>query len=87
MTDPTPPKIILHIRAFVDWLKAVLELFPALWQAAVVFAPLVIDYCPMCKKPRTVLWIPVNDHALCDKLDDVTDTDALYVNESTLPPL
>lgn len=80
-------KVVWHIKAAVEWGKAVLELFPALWQAAVVFAPLVLDWCDMCRHPRTILWIPVGDHDLCDKLEDPSDTGALYVNDSPLPPL
>lgn len=86
MKSQLTDKLTWHIRAFLEWGKAVLELFPALWQAAAVFAPLVLDWCPMCRKPRTVLWFPVGDHSLCDKLDDPDDTKAMYTNETPLPP-
>lgn len=87
MKNQAIDKITWHIRAFLEWIRAVSELFPALWEAAKVFAPLVLDWCPTCGKPKTVLWIPVGDHLLCDKLDDPEDIDALYVNDSPLPPL
>lgn len=87
MKDQWLDKVTWHLRAFLDWARSVGELFPALWDAAKVFAPLVLDYCATCHKPRTVLWIPIGDHALCDKLDDPQDTGALYVNDSPLPPL
>lgn len=80
-------KVIWHIRAALEWARSVGELFPALWDAAKTFAPLVVDYCDMCHKPLTVLWIPVGDHDLCEKLEDPTDQGALYVNDSPLPPI
>lgn len=60
-------KVAWHLRAALEWLQSVGELFPALWQAAKVFAPLVVDFCEHCQRPRTVLWIPVGDHAQCDQ--------------------
>jgi len=80
-------KVVWHVRAAIEWGKAVGELFPALWDAAKVFAPLVLDYCPMCHKPLTVLWIPIGDHNLCERLDDPQDANLLYVNDSPLPPI
>jgi hypothetical protein len=80
-------KIAWHVRAALEWARAVGELFPALWEAAKVFAPLVLDYCPMCHKPFTVLWIPIGDHSLCEKLEDPQEQGALYVNDSPLPPV
>lgn len=80
-------KVAWHLRAAVEWGKSVAELFPALWHAAETFAPLVMDRCPVCHKPGTVLWIPVGDHVLCNKLDDPDDDHALYVNDSPLPPI
>ena len=64
-----------------------LELFPALWDAAKTFSPLVVDFCDVCHKPVTVLWIPTGDHHLCEKLADPDDTGALYVNDTALPPI
>jgi hypothetical protein len=80
-------KVVWHVKAFLEWGKAVLELFPALWRAAVVFAPLVLDWCDVCKRPRTILWIPINDHAVCDKLEDAENQGSFYVDDSPLPPL
>jgi hypothetical protein len=62
-------KVTWHVVAAIDWARAVGELFPALWDAAKVFAPLVLDYCGICKKPLSVLWIPVGDHDVCDLVD------------------
>jgi hypothetical protein len=86
MENKETEKVVLQIRLFFEWARSVVELFPALWEAARVFAPLVLDRCPICHKPYTVLWIPVGEHTLCDAVDDPLDTDALYVNDSPLPP-
>lgn len=80
-------KVAWHLKAALEWGKAVSELFPALWDAAKTFAPLVLDWCPMCHKPFTVLWIPVGDHDLCERLEDPHDDHELYVNDSPLPPI
>jgi hypothetical protein len=87
MMDPQLDKIAWHIRAALEWARAVSELFPALWDAAKVFSPLVVDFCETCHKPLTVLWIPVGDHDLCETLQDPQDRGALYVNNGPLPPL
>jgi hypothetical protein len=87
MKDHRLDKVTWHIRAALEWAHAVGELFPALWDAARTFAPLVVDYCPMCRKPLTILWIPIGDHDRCEKLQDPNDTGELYANHSTLPPL
>jgi hypothetical protein len=87
MKDHRLDKVTWHIRAALEWARSVGELFPALWDAAKTFAPLVVDYCPMCHRPLTVAWVPVGDHDLCDKLEDPQDKGALYVNDSPLPPL
>jgi len=85
--DDLAHKITWHIKAGIEWMQSAAELFPALWQSAATFAPLIVDYCPMCRKPLTVLWIPQGDHRLCEKLDDPEDRDSLYVNDSALPPI
>jgi hypothetical protein len=87
MKEKAVNKVVWHIRSFLEWGESVLELFPALWDAAKTFAPLVVDFCDICRKPVTVLWIPVGDHDVCDVLQDPQDTGALYVNKSPLPPL
>lgn len=70
MKDQWTDKLVWHLKAAVEWFKAAAELFPALWNAARDFAPLVLDYCETCRKPRTVLWIPIGRHELCNRLDD-----------------
>jgi hypothetical protein len=62
-----------HVELFMVWVKLVIQSFPPLWAAAEGFAPLVMARCPVCQKPRYVLWIPVGDHALCSRLDTVPD--------------
>ena len=56
-------------RTFVEWAQAVCELFPALWEAAKVFSPLIVDRCEHCQKPGTVLWLSVGDHTVCGRLE------------------
>jgi hypothetical protein len=62
-------------RTFAEWASSVLELFPALWNAAAVFAPLVLDRCEHCQKPGTILWFSVGDHSECARLDHLGGTD------------
>lgn len=69
MKEQVADRIVWHIKAAIEWFKATSELFPALWDAARDFSPLVLDYCETCRKPRTILWIPVGKHDVCKRLD------------------
>jgi hypothetical protein len=86
MTDESTSKLLWHWRAGLEWAESVLELFPALWDAAKTFAPLVVDFCPTCHKPVTVLWVPVGDHDQCDELDPPSTQTATDGDHEPLPP-
>ena len=62
----TDPETLLAL--FVLWCKRVGNTFPPLWEAAKAFAPLVVDFCDQCEKPKAVTFVPVGDHAVCKSL-------------------
>lgn len=53
------------VALFAAWCKRVGSTFPHLWEAARLFAPLVVEFCGSCGKPKTVTFVPVGDHAEC----------------------
>lgn len=56
------------LSRFVSWCKRAANTFPPLWRAATAFAPLIIDFCDVCEKPRAVTFVPTGNHETCDRL-------------------